>query len=38
MKAYTLKSIGEKSIEELIAWCNSKVSEGRRIKSLKEKN
>ena len=37
MKAYTLSIIGEKSEEELIAWSNSKVSEGRRIKSLKEK-
>jgi len=37
MKAYTLKDIGEKSEEELITWANSKVSEGRRIKSLKEK-
>ena len=37
MRAHTLKIIGEKSEEELIAWANSKVSEGRQIKSLKEK-
>jgi len=37
MRAHTLKDIGEKSEEELIKWANSKVSEGRRIKSLKEK-
>jgi len=37
MRAHTLKIIGEKSEEELIKWANSKVSEGRRIKSLKEK-
>ena len=37
MRAHTLKVIGEKSEEELIAWANTKVSEKRRIKSLKEK-
>ena len=37
MKAYTLQRIGEKTEEELINWSNSKVSENRRIKSLKEK-
>ena len=37
MKTQTLKDIGEKSEEELIAWANSKVSVSRRIKSLKEK-
>ena len=37
MRAHTLKIIGEKSEEELISWANSRVSEGRRIKSLKEK-
>ena len=37
MRAHTLKIIGEKSEEELIAWANGKVSEGRQIKSLKEK-
>ena len=37
MRAYTLKVVGEKSEEELIKWANSKVSEGRKIKSLKEK-
>ena len=37
MKAYTLSMIGEKSEEELIAWANTKVSEERKIKSLKEK-
>ena len=37
MKAYTLKKIGEKSEEELIAWANEQVSEIRRIKNLKEK-
>ena len=37
MRAHTLKVIGEKSEEELIAWANSKVPEARRIKSLKEK-
>ena len=37
MKAFTLSSIGEKSDEELIQWANSKVSEERKIKSLKER-
>ena len=37
MRAHTLKVVGGKSEEELIKWANSKVSEGRRIKSLKEK-
>ena len=37
MRAYTLKSCGEKSEEELIAWSNSKVPEYLKIKSLKEK-
>ena len=37
MRAHTLKVIGERSEEELIAWANEKVSEGRRIKNLKEK-
>ena len=37
MRAHTLKIIGEKSEEELIAWANSKVSEGRQIKSLKDR-
>jgi len=37
MKAHTLSIIGEKSEEELIQWANTKVSEGRKIKSLKEK-
>ena len=37
MRAHTLKVIGERSEEELIAWANGKVSEGRKIKSLKEK-
>ena len=37
MRAHTLKIIGEKSEEDLIAWANGKVSEGRQIKSLKEK-
>ena len=37
MRAHTLKIIGEKSEEELFSWANSRVSEGRRIKSLKEK-
>ena len=37
MRAHTLKIIGEKSEEELIAWANEKISEGRRIKSLKDK-
>ena len=37
MRAHTLKIIGEKSEEELIAWANGKISEGKRIKSLKDK-
>ena len=37
MRAHTLKIIGEKSEEELIAWANSKVPAERKIKSLKEK-
>ena len=37
MKAHTLSWIGEKSDEQLIAWANTKVSEERKIKSLKEK-
>ena len=37
MKAHTLKIIGEKSEEELIQWANTKVSDNRKIKSLKEK-
>jgi len=37
MRAHTLKIIGERSEEELIAWANSKVSDTRKIKSLKEK-
>ena len=37
MKAHTLSIIGEKSEEELIQWANTKVSEARKIKSLKEK-
>ena len=37
MRAHTLKIIGEKSEEQLITWGNSKVSEGRKIKNLKEK-
>ena len=37
MRAHTLKVIGEKSEEQLIAWANEKVSEGRKIKNLKEK-
>ena len=37
MKAHTLKIIGEKSEEDLIAWANSKVPAERKIKSLKEK-
>ena len=37
MKAHTLKSIGEKSEEDLISWSNSKVSAELKIKSLKEK-
>ena len=37
MRAYTLKSCGEKSEEELIAWSNSKVPEYLKIKSLKDK-
>ena len=37
MRAHTLKIIGEKSEEELISWANEKISEGRRIKSLKDK-
>ena len=37
MKAHTLKVIGERGEEELIAWANSKVSEPRKIKNLKEK-
>ena len=37
MKAHTLKIIGEKSEEDLISWANSKVSDDKKIKSLKEK-
>ena len=37
MRAHTLKIIGDKSEEQLISWGNSKVSEGRRIKNLKER-
>ena len=37
MRAHTLKVIGERSEEELIAWANEKVSQDRRIKNLKEK-
>ena len=37
MRAHTLKVIGEKSEEELIAWANTKVTDKRKIKSLKEK-
>ena len=37
MRAHTLKIIGEKTEEELIEWANSKVSDERKIKSLKEK-
>ena len=37
MKAHTLKIIGEKSEEDLIAWANGKVSDARKIKSLKDK-
>jgi len=37
MRAHTLKIIGKRSEEELIAWANSKVSDTRKIKSLKEK-
>lgn len=37
MKAYTLKSIGEKSEEDLIAWSNSKVPAKLKIKSLKDR-
>ena len=37
MRAHTLKVIGERSEEELIAWANEKVSKDRRIKNLKEK-
>ena len=37
MRAHTLKVIGERSEEELIAWANSKVSDQRKIKNLKEK-
>ena len=37
MRAHTLKIIGEKSEEDLISWANGRVSEGRKIKSLKEK-
>ena len=37
MRAHTLKIIGEKSEEELISWAIEKISEGRRIKSLKDK-
>ena len=37
MSPNTLKIIGERSEEELIEWTNSKVSEERKIKNLKEK-
>ena len=37
MRAHTLKVIGERSEEELIAWANEKVSKDRKIKNLKEK-
>ena len=37
MRAHTLKIIGEKTEEELIAWANSKIPEERKIKNLKEK-
>ena len=37
MRAHTLKIIGERSEEELIEWANSKVSDERKIKNLKEK-
>ena len=37
MRAYTLKVIGERSEEKVIAWANEKVSERRKIKNLKEK-
>ena len=37
MRAHTLKVIGERSEEELISWANTKVSPGRKIKTLKEK-
>ena len=37
MRAHTLKIIGDKSEEQLIAWANSKVSEGKKIKNLKER-
>ena len=37
MRTDILKNIGEKTEEDLIAWANSKVSDARKIKSLKEK-
>ena len=37
MRANTLKIIGERSEDELIEWANSKVSDERKIKNLKEK-
>ena len=37
MRAHTLKVIGERSEEELIAWANEKVSKDRKIKNLQEK-
>ena len=37
MSPNTLKIIGERSEEELIEWANSKVSDERKIKNLKEK-
>ena len=37
MRANKLKIIGERSEEELIEWANSKVSDERKIKNLKEK-
>ena len=37
MRTHSLKIIGERSEEELIEWANSKVSDERKIKNLKEK-
>ncbi len=37
MRAHTLKVIGDKNEDYLISWANEKVSEGRKIKNLKEK-
>ena len=37
MRAHTLKIIGEKSEEELINWANDRISEGKKIKTLKDK-